>query len=72
MGFWSSLFQTSDPETGESVDAKVHVNNDGHVDGLIYNLNVDDDGGRHGHVWGLASDNDNDIGGRDTTPPPSK
>lgn len=72
MGFWSSLFQTSDPETGKSVDAKVHVNNDGHVDGIIYNMEVDNDGGKHGHVWGLASDNDNDIGGRDTTPPPSK
>ncbi len=72
MGFWSELFQTSDPETGETVDAKVHVNNDGYVDGLIYNMEVDDKGGYHGHVWGLASDKDSDIGGRDTTHTSSK
>ena len=72
MGFWSDIFSTSDPETGESVSAKVKVDDNGHVSDFIYNLEADKEGGYHGHVWELNNDDDAKIDGRDTTPPSSK
>ena len=47
MGFWSDIFSTSDPETGESVSAKVKVDDNGHVSDFIYNLDADKEGGYH-------------------------
>jgi hypothetical protein len=63
---WTDWFKTKDPESGKSTDAKVKVDKEGHVSDMIYNKNKDSQGGKHGHVWGLNSYKDKDIGGRDS------
>lgn len=67
MGFWSSLFSTSDPETGETTSAKVKTDSTGAVTDFIYGLEKDSGGDRsHGHVWNLGPHTDDEsIGGRD-------
>lgn len=67
MGWLSSFFTTMvDTDTGktETVRANVHVNDEGHVTDFIHHTENDASGGQHGHVWGLDSPNDSDIGGR--------
>lgn len=68
MGFWSNIFSTSDPETGEKTSAKVKADDKGHVSDIIYGIEKDSSGGKHGHVWGLNAgyDQDDKIGGRDS------
>lgn len=66
MGLWSWIFSTSDPATGEPTMAKVKGDGKGHVTDIIYGLE-NDSGGKHGHVWGLNAEYDQDekIGGRE-------
>ncbi len=63
---WSDSFKTSDPETGKETTASVKADSNGYVSDFIYGLENDKDGGKHGHVWGLNSDDDDKIGGRDS------
>ena len=66
MGFWSDVFSTSDPETGEKTSAAVKTDSSGAVTDFIYGLEKDADGGHHGHAWNLGPETDDEsIGGRD-------
>lgn len=66
---WGDSFTTKDPETNEDTNANVKTDDEGFVSDLIYGTERDSEGGKHGHVWGLNTDNtpenDEKIGGRD-------
>jgi hypothetical protein len=66
---WSKSFDTKNPETGETSKANVKSDSTGAVSHLIYGTERDTkDEKKHGHVWGLDSENtpenDKKIGGR--------
>ena len=62
---WKDLFTTKHPDTQEDTQAKVKVNDQGQVSDFLYGVENDTDTeSGHSHVWGLDSDNDEDIGGR--------
>lgn len=65
---WSESFDTKNPETGEISKANTKSDSEGAVSDLIYGTERDSQGGKHGHVWGLNTENtpENDakIGGR--------
>ncbi len=65
---WSESFDTKNPETGETSKANVKSDSTGAVSDLIYGTERDSQGGKHGHVWGLDTENtpenDEKIGGR--------
>jgi hypothetical protein len=74
---WSKLFQTSmyNPQTNsfESTQAKVKVDQNGHVSDFMHHVELDANGSRnHGHVWDLnknVSNNGDPIGGRSEVRP---
>lgn len=65
MGWLKDSFTTTNPETGESTKANVKIDDNGHVSEFVYGLEEDKSGGKHGHVWGLNSNDDDKIDGRE-------
>lgn len=67
MGWIRSIitaFLSGDESEFEQTGASYKVDDDGYVSDFIHHTENDSSGGHHGHVWGLNSNNDNDIGGR--------
>lgn len=63
---WLSSFFAPDPETGKDTQCAVKVDSNGAVTDFIYGTEHDKDGGKHGHVWNLGPETDDDsISGRD-------
>ena len=52
MGWFK--FWTNSPEDGKPTEAKAKTDKAGAVIDLIYGLEKDKEGGKHGHIWGLG------------------
>jgi hypothetical protein len=63
---WGKRFNTKNPENNKETKAKVKSSKEKGVSDFLYDLDKDKEGGKHGHVWGLDKDDENEIDGRDS------